>query len=174
IRYGGRSVGNLYLANKRDAPAFDDGDERCIRMIAARVGAVIEAAQVYAGETRQRAWTEAILEQMPEGVIVLDEHRRIAICNQVAKRLSRAPAAGSLEPSEAARGPDTGSYDMRTPDGAPIPTEELPLERALLYGESTNGVELAVVARNDEWVPILVSATPVRVGARIVGAVAVF
>ena len=65
-------------------------------------------------------------------------------------------------------------YDLRTPEGTPVPLADSPLARAFAQGESTSGLELALVGPGDEWVPVLVSATPVRVGGRTVGAVTIF
>jgi signal transduction histidine kinase len=43
----GRSVGNLYLTNKQDAPEFTEGDERLVEMFALHAGIAIENARLH-------------------------------------------------------------------------------------------------------------------------------
>jgi len=44
----GETYGNLYLADKLDAPSFSDGDEELIRMLAAHAAVAIQNARLYA------------------------------------------------------------------------------------------------------------------------------
>ena len=50
IRVAGRRFGNLYLAEKRGAPAFDAEDEHLVTTLAAFAGAAIEAAMLVGAE----------------------------------------------------------------------------------------------------------------------------
>ncbi len=167
IKYQGRSVGNLYLANKRGAAEFSEQDERLVHMLAARAAVAIETAALYEGEALQRAWLQTVIDQMPEAVIFLDYNGKLLLQNRMASALRR----------------DTGRFfapncpvpfDVRNPDGTVLPVTELPIARAIRQGVCVVGVELAIVGPNDEWVPVLVSATPIRVGVQISGAVGVF
>ncbi|MGZ6143875.1 MAG: ATP-binding protein [Myxococcales bacterium] len=161
IRYRGLSVGNLYLARKPGAAEFSETEVRVVEMLAARAGVAIETATLYAGEALQRAWLQTIIDQMPEAVVFVDEHRKVALQNAAARALARTDA----EPFP---------YDVRLPDGAPVPVERLPLYGAVVRGESVLGAEFALADAQGRLVPVLVSATPVRVGGRISGAVGVF
>lgn len=166
IRYRGRSAGNIYLANKRDGRAFDDDDERTVRLLAARVGAAIETARLYDRESLQRAWLQSIFDQMPEAVVIYDGRGRVVQQNDAAELYAR----------------DTGRtdafgqpvrHDFRE-DGEPVPAEALPVWRALSRGETVTGVELGLVTADGRLVPMLVSATPVRTREGPAGAILVF
>jgi signal transduction histidine kinase len=63
---------------------------------------------------------------------------------------------------------------MRLPSGGAIPVDELPAERATARGETINSLELLVIGPEEQRIPMLVSATPVFVEGRRVGAVVVF
>jgi signal transduction histidine kinase/DNA-binding response OmpR family regulator len=167
IHYRGRSVGNIYLANKRAAEEFTDDDELVVRMLAARTGAAIESATLYDREALQRMWLQALFESMPEAVIVADEHGRALQQNHAARMLAR--DTGRVTPSGI---PVT--HDLRLPSGRPIAPEESPLERALVHGETVVGMELKLLAPDGRLVPILVSATPVNAERGTKGAIVVF
>ena len=75
-------IGSLYLANKRGAIEFTVADERAIERIAERAGTIIETARLYQIEGLQRAWLEATIEQMPEGVVLVDATGAIQVENR--------------------------------------------------------------------------------------------
>ncbi len=52
VRVRGEVVGDLYLTDKLDAPAFTDDDERLIEMLAAHAAVAIENARLY-GQVRE-------------------------------------------------------------------------------------------------------------------------
>ena len=52
VRVRGEVVGDLYLTDKRDAPAFTDDDERLIEMLPAHAAVAIENARLY-GQVRE-------------------------------------------------------------------------------------------------------------------------
>jgi diguanylate cyclase (GGDEF)-like protein len=79
---------------------------------------------------------ESALENMGDGVVVVDDRGRFLLCNSAARRIyGREPLDGSVE-----RWSET--YGVFLPDGVtPFPPHQLPLARALA-GESTDQVEL--------------------------------
>jgi PAS domain S-box-containing protein len=86
-------------------------------------------------EARHRAETEAakqsaILGQLAEGVIIADAEGRITFINDAARKL-HGVAELNVEPSAYAE-----TYHLFREDGAPYPSEELPLARAVLRGET--------------------------------------
>ncbi|AKF10962.1 PAS domain S-box protein [Sandaracinus amylolyticus] len=166
IVHRGRPVGSLFVASTQKGEVFAEADVRVLRMLAARVGPAIETARAYEAVSLKSAWLSAVIEQMPEGVVLTDEHGRIVSQNEAARRLARDGASG-------AAAIDT-LYEMVDARGAPLPETERPLSRALERHESAAGIELAVRTTEGRAVPILASATPVRVGERVVGAVLVF
>jgi len=91
----GRSVGNLYLTNKRDAPEFTESDQMLVEMFALRAGIAIENARLH--EQVQRLAVveerERIAKDLHDGVIQ-------AIYG-VALSLEDVPAMMDDEPDEA-------------------------------------------------------------------------
>jgi PAS domain S-box-containing protein len=167
IRYRGRSVGNLYLANKRGGAPFTDDDERTIRMLTARLGAAVETARLYERESLHRAWLQSIFDQMPEAVVIFDARGGVLQQNDAAARYAR--DTGRLDPlGRPIR------FDFRDADGAPLAADALPAYRAIARGESVSGAELSLLTPDGRLAPVLVSATPVRSRQNPAGAILVF
>ncbi len=59
IRVGGVVFGNLYLADKVDAPEFTSGDEQVVVALAAAAGVAVEKARLYRDSRRREQWLEA-------------------------------------------------------------------------------------------------------------------
>ena len=110
----------------------------------------------------------SVLDNMVDGVIVVDENARFLFFNPVSERILGRDKL-EVPPEEwAAR------YGMHHPNGTPLGMEEVPLFRAL-RGEDIDGQEILI--RNQgvpEGVYIVVSARPLRDGNQVRGALAVF
>ncbi|MFO0576870.1 MAG: ATP-binding protein [Polyangia bacterium] len=156
IIFRGRSVGNIYLASKRDAEEFSDADQRNVEMLAARAGVAIETAHLYQLEGLERAWLGAVIDQMPEAVMLQDEAGRIVEQNRAFRVLV---GAGSAAPEGAE---PVVLPELLRPSGERLHPDEIPMVRALQRGESVPGVELQVRRADGTLVPVLVSAAPVR------------
>ena len=59
VRVGGAVFGNLYLAEKVDAPEFTGGDEQVVVALAAAAGVAVEKARLYRDSRRREQWLEA-------------------------------------------------------------------------------------------------------------------
>ena len=59
VRVSGAVFGNLYLAEKVDAPEFTDGDEQVVVALAAAAGVAVEKARLYRDSRRRERWLEA-------------------------------------------------------------------------------------------------------------------
>ena len=59
VRVGGAVFGNLYLADKVDAPEFTSGDEQVVVALAAAAGVAVEKARLYRDSRRREQWLEA-------------------------------------------------------------------------------------------------------------------
>ena len=59
IRVAGAVFGNLYLADKVDAPEFTSGDEQVVVALAAAAGVAVEKARLYRDSRRREQWLEA-------------------------------------------------------------------------------------------------------------------
>lgn len=112
----------------------------------------------------ERALLRAVIDQLPCGLILLEPGGHIAVANRRALELSGgAPMATTLE--ERAR-------TLFREDGTRHTPESMPLARSLLTGEVV-AAEVIVQERADGTrLTIRTRAAPVRVGERIVAAVA--
>jgi len=122
----------------------------------------------YADEAARRAWLMSIIDQMPEGIILLNENGGIEAMNRVLLSLASTDANAVDAQGLPAM------FEVRTPDGSPVPSDDYLVTRALTNGEVTTDQELQVRLKDGRFVPILRSAAPVRdPEGRITGAVAV-
>ncbi len=122
----------------------------------------------YSDEAGRRGWLMSIIDQMPEGVLLLNDKGGIEAMNQ---------ALLSLTSSDANAVDVAGlpaMFELRRPDGSPVSTNDYLVTRALTRGEVTTDQEMQVRLRDGRSVPIMGSAAPVRDPAgKITGAVAV-
>ncbi len=162
IRHRGRAVGNLYLADKVNAPDFTAEDLRLVEMLAGRAAVAIETATLYAGEAAQRTWLRNVIDEMPDGVIVFDGSGRTVLVNRALLAFAR-EEIGAREPWG-----DPAIFDVRRPNGEAVDFADLPPARALARGESSVCQELALRARDGRLVPILMSAAPIHDRAGLV------
>ena len=59
VRVGGAVFGNLYLAEKVDAPEFTAGDEQVVVALAAAAGVAVQKVRLYRDSRRREQWLEA-------------------------------------------------------------------------------------------------------------------
>lgn len=164
IPFRGESPGKLYLANKRGAEEFDEEDRRLVEMLAARAGVAIETARLYQAEGLERAWLQTVIDQMPDGVLLMDAQGNVTTQSRSLQRLGL--DVGALDPVV-----KPVALDLRFPSGAPVPREELPNVRALKHGEPTRAQEYVLRLRTGRLVPVEVTAAPVcDRGGEVIGA----
>ena len=110
---------------------------------------------------RQRALLEAVLEQNPVGIAIMDEAGQVVLANAEAKRmLGVAGAPAQVEGYRA--------------DGTPYADEDWPVVRSL-RGEVVIGERARIVRPDGEHVIVEINSGPIRDGAgRTVAAVSVF
>ncbi|WP_437280500.1 PAS domain S-box protein [Sorangium sp. So ce375] len=160
---------------------FDEADRlvgfsRICRDIARRKAMEAELASAHEAEQRrrnaeasERRRLQAVLEQMPEAVILADAKAQIAMLNRLAVDYN-CESTEVLDP-RGCRAP----LDVRSPSGEPVPWDKLPLVRAQHRGEIVRSVEALLRRADGALVPVLVNAAPVRSDdGEIQGAVAVF
>jgi PAS domain S-box-containing protein len=154
IRRHGRSIGNLFLANKLGAAEFSVADERAVEQFAARAATVIETARLYQAEGLERAWLQTVIDQMPEGIVLSDETGATRVEN-------RSMQVFAYDTGWNDRLGQPVRYDLRMPNGQPVARDDYPQIRALLGGVTTIGLELSLRHPDGRMVPMLVSAAPV-------------
>ena len=168
IRYHDRTVGNLYLADKDGGAPFTEQDERLVKMLAGRAAVAIETTTLYVGEAAQRTWLRNVIDELPDGVIILDGDGRTVLTNRVVLGYTLEDA-GARDVWANPR-----VFDLRTPDGDTVDVSTLPPARALARGEASTSEALLLQTRDGRSVPVVVSAAPVHGGAgQITGATVV-
>jgi signal transduction histidine kinase len=156
IRYKGHAVGNLYVANKRGAAEFTERDEQLIEMLANGVGVAIETARLFTAEGLERAWLETVVDQMPEGVLLMDAEGRVTVANRFMRSLA------SVDTPQRDRFGNPMRFDLRYPSGARLSPDDLPIVKALTDKMTTDGHEFIARRADGRMVPLLVSAAPIR------------
>lgn len=108
---------------------------------------------------------ETILDEMPLAVLLADPEGRVHFCNARTRALLRTAQEAPIRLNE---------LEFLRADGTPLPTEELPITRAL-RGETVRGMELELRRRDTGWLPLVASAVPVGgTAGAIFGVVATF
>jgi signal transduction histidine kinase len=161
-------------------PCPDEAEGPFLREERELIDSVAELLRLHVD--RQQAWAQlraererlrAILDQMPDGIVLTDAQGRVQLVNRAALRVARDRA-----PDDQPRSDLFGNrviFDVRLPSGAPATGEALPLVRAVCKGETVTGVELQVRPAGGEPIPVVASAAPVRAAnGSTLGCVAVF
>ncbi|MFL5319552.1 MAG: sensor histidine kinase, partial [Myxococcaceae bacterium] len=119
-------------------------------------------------ESLQRSWLQLVLEQIPDGIILLDERGRVSAINRAARALMCGPTG-----RKDAYGNEI-MFDVRDKLGQPLRDEDMPMVRALREGVELKETELMLQVHDGRQVPVFVSAVPVRrPDGKIAGAVTV-
>jgi PAS domain S-box-containing protein len=180
LRYGDEILGiiGFVFAEKR---SFSDDERRLFETLANQCTLALQRTRLAAAGRAARAATELerirlqqVLAHLPEAVTVVDSDGRFTYVNQAAIAVLGVDPTGTVVP----RGEKEGyeRFGVRRPDGSVPASDELPLQRAFLRGETVLGESLIVRnAATGRDIPILNNAAPIRDQAgAIAGAVSVF
>lgn len=132
--------------------------------------------RVRAAETleAERDRLRQVLDVLPAGVVIADVAGQFTVSNEAAAAIFGPDLPGRPVP----RGEDEAydTYGCRRPDGAPYPSDELPLQRAMWRGETVRGEQFLVrAAATGRDITVLANTAPLRgPDGAIVGAVGVF
>lgn len=138
--------------------------------VSKRVRAEKLATSAFASERTRAAELESIINQMNEGVIIVNQQRRYRINPAGARIIGR-------RPEEFRDGAEALIEDMafRSLDGRELTAAEHPLRRALEQREHLSGEQLEIVHTDGEERVVAISATPLTdEEGNAAGAVAVF
>jgi PAS domain S-box-containing protein len=97
---------------------------------------------------------DAIIEDLTDGVMVLDEAGKVVRFNRAAREIMGRDATGS-------RVEGFGKASVWYPDGRPVPPDEYPILRAR-RGESVRGIELIIERPTGERRNVVCGAVPLR------------
>ncbi|HEU0031911.1 MAG TPA: PAS domain S-box protein [Kofleriaceae bacterium] len=166
LRHHNRELGTLHIAVRERE--LTDTERRVLAALAERVAPAVETAVLYAAEARLRTWLQSLIDQLPEGVIVLDEHGQVNAMNRAVRALALGPT-GEHDPWG-----NEVVFDIRGADQRPMPFDDLPIVRALRDGEIVRDREMWLRQPDGRMVPVSGSAGPVRDDrGRLTGAIAV-
>ncbi|PYS88576.1 MAG: hypothetical protein DMF64_20170 [Acidobacteria bacterium] len=138
--------------------------------VSKRVRAEKLATAAFASEKARAAELESVINQMDEGVIIVDERGHYRVNPAAARILGR-------QPGEFRDGVDALIADIALRDlqGNVLPAAETPLGRALEQGEHVSGEHVQIIRGDREEGVLAMSATPLTgEGERRVGVVVVF
>ena len=111
---------------------------------------------------RQRALLQAVLEQNPVGIAIVDQAEQVVLANGEAKRMLGVEGAPA-------------QVDGYKTDGTPYAEEEWPVMRSLRAGDVVIGERARIVRPDGEQAVVEINSGPIRDGAgRILAAVSVF
>ena len=138
-----------------------------IRDISSRKAHEAERERLLAERDAERGWLRAVLEHVPVGVILFDEHRRLSFNRRTEELLGM-----RLSPQ---RGAAQYQDRIRYPDGTPVPPGELVSARVLRSGETVAAAEFIIERPDGTRIPVLGSAGPITdESGKMIGAVGVF
>jgi signal transduction histidine kinase len=154
IRFRGGVAGCLCLANKQGGDEFTVEDQQMAEMLAARAAGALDAEPALDAPAGAQQWLQTVLDEMPEGVVVVDRHGESVTDNDALRSFMWAKTDGNGRV-------DPRTIEMCRPSGERLSPDEIPLMRAVADGEVTVGREFVARGPDDRPVPLLVSATPI-------------
>lgn len=129
-------------------------------LLACATGVLVTAVHRYVRRAHVRlagtacTWLQAVVDQLSEGIAVMDASGRVVVESRCLKQLS----AG--EPFARDRFGNPVTIDLRRPWGDGVSPDESPLVRAVARAETTTLTEFAARRADGQLVPVLVSAAP--------------
>ena len=169
----GRTLGSIELVGDADQP-FSAEDEAIVVQLAQMASVAVENFRAEAERERlvaelrsQGALLEAVLRQLPSGVIIAAPDGGVVMSNDQASEIFQ-------EEFEVASFTRRDAYAGFHPEGREYETGEWPLARAVEHGESVAGEEIEIQRADGSRRVIEVSAAPVREGDKVIAAVTTF
>ena len=174
ITFRGRVIGDLYLTDKANGALWTDQDEWLTSLLASHAGVAMANAHLYQVLERERAQAEserqrleALLDSLPEGVVVVDATGRVTDLNDMAHRLMG---------WELGRDINERPVEIQRPDGTPCAIDDIPIIRTLRDNVRVRGQHLVVIHPQERRPrDIYISTTPLRdAEGRVTGAIGVY
>ena len=147
---------------------FSLSEQQVARAIADQIALAVVNARLYEAvadyavwQENERAMLQAIIDELPAGVVLRDLDGTVFMYNEAALALAincptvrAARAAGdfSMQPV----------WESAGPDGETVEQEVFPSQQAVLTGQPVKGAQIFLRQADDRVVPLLVNAAPVR------------
>jgi PAS domain S-box-containing protein len=163
IQYGGQTFGVISVQSTSEEGRFDQSDQHLLNTIAANVGSALRNAQLFDQVKRQKQYYEAVIENSPAAIVLLDMETNVTGWNPAAERLFGYTEAEALN---------------RNIDDLVAFSEELHAE-AVRYSEKAleeKSVHLLTrrTRKDGSLVEVEVSGLPVSVDGEYVGFIAIY
>ncbi len=84
----GKVIGVTQVLNRRGGP-FTESDEQRLQAFTAQISIGLENAKLFDDVQKMKNYNESVLESMSNGVVTLDDGRRIVTCNAAGGRILR-------------------------------------------------------------------------------------
>lgn len=165
----GRNLGVIQLSDKVEGE-FTANDEAVLLQLAHLAAVAFENAHLYQAACDAEARLAAVLEQMPDGVLIAEAPSgRMLLGNAQVEMIWRHPVIASASIAE------YGAWRGFHRDMRPYTAEEWPLARAIRHGAVVTNEEIAILRGDRTCGVVSVSAAPIRdAGGAIVAGVATF
>lgn len=184
MRIAGQLLGNIYLTEKVSGQEFTPEDENLLVLFSAQAALAIRNANLFsrvsdlaserghllASAEFEKERIQKLVDTSPTGVFVMDGEGTTVLLNQEAQRiLGFDPSSGkTIEETRV-------KIIYRKPDGAAYKTDQMPLMRSLLKGETVRAEEIRLERPDGHTIPVLVNSTPVySQDGKIISAIAAF
>lgn len=96
ISKNGKVIGVTQCLNKRGG-TFTEDDEQRLRAFTSQVAIALENAKLFDDVQSMKNYNESMLESMTNGVITLDEERKVVTCNAAGERILQVQASTILQ-----------------------------------------------------------------------------
>jgi PAS domain S-box-containing protein len=168
---GERFEGTL-AASFRESIRPDGAEVKTLEGCGMHIAAALAQARLHTEIEQERARLRAVLEQLPEGILLVEApNGRIQYVNAATSEITGIPASEQVD-RLAQEAPL--AITMIDAQRNHIPSEKLPSIRAL-KGETINGYEIILTRQDGDEVFLLTSAAPLRTDdGTIIGAIVVF
>jgi len=156
IRFRGRHLANLYLADKQTHAEFTQEDEELITTFAAQAAAAMATASEYDQVVSARAELQTLLDSSPMGVFVIDAHTgELKSHNREAQRIAAFSGLEQLHPDAAVK-----AMSIRRLDGSEVSMAEGLVAPIVRTGRTVRAQELFINFPNGRTMHILANAAP--------------
>ena len=158
LRYGGESMGYIFLGDKEGDREFTREDEETLLMFASQVALVLANARRYRDEQRARADLETLIDTSPVGVVVFDGQTGVPVSiNREAVRLMKGVLTENQSPEQL-----LDILTLRRADGREVALEGLStMAEALAARETVRAEEVVCQVPSGHQVTVLINATPI-------------
>lgn len=161
LAHGGEVIGTMVIFHDRPR-RYEEYDLYLARVFGDQVAVAVRDAALYQQAQAERRRLATIIDQMAEGVVVMDADERVVLMNQAAREIlgeTPLPLFGSIDKSglegtaasarssEPRPADEVGGIDrFRIVDarGTLVPREETPMYRALHEGEVFHSVSVTI------------------------------